>query len=179
MNCNFRGQDFFTVLMQLIPHFFGTLATMNLEKAVFTAQGVEVWPIFGTEQAHKSRFLNDAGVEYRYCVKKCQSALTPGRDWPRFAFLAFLIFHSHRHREWKTAGSRHARLFLCLVCAACFLPLFVFLLCVAVAAITVLFHTSPNRHVNLGNGCYSKCDHLLFQKIITILRVAVVYLQLR
>ena len=66
MNCNFRGQDFFTVLMQLIPHFFGTLATMNLEKAVFTAQGVEVWPIFGTEQAqahHEVIHAFDMGIK--------------------------------------------------------------------------------------------------------------------
>ena len=38
-----------------------------------------------------------------------------------------------------------------LVCAVCFLPLFVFLLCAWVVAVTVPFHTSPNRHVNLGN----------------------------
>ena len=32
MNCNFRGQDFFTFLMLLIRYFFGTLATTNLDR---------------------------------------------------------------------------------------------------------------------------------------------------
>ena len=56
------------------------------------------------------------------------------------AFLAFSICHAHRQQ----ARSLHC---FCAWCAACFLFLS---FCVAVVAVTVLFHTSPNRHVNLG-----------------------------